>query len=230
MKVLKPGLSYYTERVGKPFAFVRYGDGEFISILGATRGQNCDNHDYFPELGTQLRESLTLTDDNYIRAIGPMAFQENRNLKIQKYLKNRKLLYNWHSTEVFLDASLKGQLNPLVNALRSKKLLYAAPPHLTQFLKNELNATVMELPETNAFLKINTIHKDILRKIGNYDVFCISGGMPAKVILYRLWFKNSVKNKTLLDMGSIFDGYVGKNSRSHTKRLTESIMRQNLAQ
>jgi hypothetical protein len=52
--------------------------------------------------------------------------------------------------------------------------------------------------------------------------------MPAKVILYRLWFNFGIKEKTLLDLGSIFEGYVGRRSRSHTRKLNKRIIQTNL--
>src|SRR5262249_5381615 len=41
-----------------PFAYLRYGDGEWLSILGRT-GRNADDHDFFPDtLGRELRETF----------------------------------------------------------------------------------------------------------------------------------------------------------------------------
>ncbi|MBP8137467.1 MAG: hypothetical protein KAY61_04620, partial [Candidatus Eisenbacteria bacterium] len=42
---------------GEPYSFTRFGDGEWYAILGAP-GANADGHQYFPQLGSDLREVL----------------------------------------------------------------------------------------------------------------------------------------------------------------------------
>lgn len=228
MIVNRPNFDYYIKLLDeKPFAFVRYGDGEFISILGTTKGRNCDRHEYFAEMGIDLRMSLEQNHPDYIRAIGHMALEHDET-GIENYLSQNNLEIEWHYTDVFLRASIDGKLNPLVKKLRCSKLLYAAPAHLKPFLQKELGAEVIEIPPLNAYLYIDTIYSKILSKINDCDIFCMSGGMVTKIILYRLWFEQGIQNKTLLDIGSMWDGYVGKNSRSHTRQLRKPLMAQNL--
>jgi len=93
MNIIKPPLEYYLPFIGTPFAFVRYGDGEFQSIMGNTTGQNCDGHKYFASLGDDLRQSLVLTDDNYVRAIGHMALKDPGQSIISQYMIDNSHTY-----------------------------------------------------------------------------------------------------------------------------------------
>lgn len=42
---------------GKAFSLSRFGDGELNAIFGE-KGANCDGQQYFPDLGSRLREIL----------------------------------------------------------------------------------------------------------------------------------------------------------------------------
>jgi len=128
-----------------------------------------------------------------------------------------------------LEASISGKLSPFVAKLREHKVLYACPDHLTAFLQKNISADTITIPSKNMYLSLDSIRSDVLAKIEDYDIFCISGGLPAKVLLYQLWFEQGIQQKTLLDIGSLFDGYVGRHSRSHTKKLTAKIIKSNLS-
>lgn len=227
MEIIKPGLNYYINRMDSEFAFVRYGDGEFNSILGQIKGHNCDGHNYFPALGQGLRKSLIGQDDNYVRAIGWLALEGKNESRVVNYLKENKLTYDWHDTDVFLKASLAGQLNPFIKKIRKYKGLYVCPAHLKPLAENELGFDTLDIPYKNMFLHINQIQERLLDKIDKYELVCFSGGMPAKILIHKMWFEFG-KRGIFLDIGSTFDGYVKRHSRTHTKQLTKEIIQTNL--
>jgi hypothetical protein len=71
--------------------------------LGKTDGHNCDDHNYFPESGVDLRAG-NRHDDNYIRAIRRIALQEADESHIDKCLYENNVGYD---ADVFLEAALK---------------------------------------------------------------------------------------------------------------------------
>lgn len=225
MQIIKPDIDYYIDRLNSPFAFVRYGDGELFCMRGES-GKNCDGHLYSPELGKDLVTSLLPYEENYIRAIGHKALETQPDL--DDYLLSLGVDYEWHNTDVFLDVSIKGELNQFVKALREKRILYAGPKHLRKFIQTNFNVEYLTIPATNAYLQIDSILESIVNKIDDFDMFCISGGPPAKVIIYKLWFDYNKKDKIYLDLGSMWDGYVGKHSRSHTRKLSKQNIKRNM--
>lgn len=235
MEIIKPNLEYYISRLQNPdpFYFVRYGDGEFEAILGNTTGRNCDGHKYFPALGTELRQSLTINDPNYVYSIGPMALDsglDNGRNRIQTYLNENDLSIPWHSTEVFLESSIAGKLNPFIKYIRKAKTFYIHPPHLANFAKNQLKAKwQLTIPSHNAYLHIDSITLSAVKIIKNRnpELILVSGGPMAKCLIYRFYQQGIRTN--VLDLGSVFDGYVNKHSRSHTRKLTKEIKLKNLA-
>lgn len=231
LTVIKPPLSFYVDKLkaGTPFAFVRYGDGEWISMLGG-KGQTCDGHEYFDEMASDLRHSLTINDPNFIRSIGPLALQDGRKAQITRYLYQKKLSLEWHSTEVFLQASLAGKLFPLVEQLHQKRVVYAGPAHLELFCWRDLAVNdFIPVPTQNAYLSMNEMVTRVSLAIERQraELLAVSAGPAAKVLIAKLWPKFG-RTVTMLDLGSVWDGYVGRVSRSHVKRLTPTAVAQNL--
>lgn len=235
MQITTYPLDYYIARLqtADPFCFVRYGDGEFqaMGILPTTNNQNCDGHKYFADMGDELRQTLEPNSDHFVRAIGHMATANNGRELIHDYLTQHALdTQNWHDTETFLEASLKGQLNPLVKYIRNQKTVYICPDVLKMFVYNNLRVNhTVTIPTKNAYLEINKIEKTTINLIRKTKptLILISGGPMAKVLLYRLFIKHGVQ-ADMLDLGSLWDGYVGRNTRSHTRKLTKQFKAHNL--
>jgi hypothetical protein len=227
-------LAYYIEKLqsNTPFCFIRYGDGEFqaMGILDHIYNWNCDKHEYFPELEIDLRETLIGSEPNLIRAIGHKA-TENGKDAIAKYLISNNCSLQWDNTEVFLDSSIEGALNPLIKYIRSKKTLYLCSEKLTTFVKKELDVDyVITVPLINSYLDLGRIEREVLELLENNDVDLIlmSAGFLTKVLFYRLFVLRQVKIN-MLDLGSVFDGYVKHRSRSHVKHLAKKSIAKNLS-
>ncbi|HUS95279.1 MAG TPA: hypothetical protein VMX97_00915, partial [Hyphomicrobiaceae bacterium] len=60
MDVTAPGLAFYADRIkaGKPFAFVRYGNGEWDCILGLYHTTRSGSQRFTPDLRDALMDSL----------------------------------------------------------------------------------------------------------------------------------------------------------------------------
>ena len=90
------------------------------------------------------------------------------------------------------------------------------------------NGSLSSLPFIDEFIEIPynnvwTNYDDVLDKIKNkmndkkHKTFLLSAGMACEVFIHDLW--NFNKNNTYMDVGSVFDPYVGRKTRSYHHRL-----------
>lgn len=100
-------------------------------MFGRRHGANCDGHSYFPQMGVELRRVLTDRPE-YLLGLQPLAVNLFKG-KIQEWLEKHQLTdLAWIDADVFHKASGKGELEPLVEALRQSRLIVVGPPHLSQ--------------------------------------------------------------------------------------------------
>lgn len=218
MLQVKPlALEFFVDRLTafQPFAFARYGDGEFNAILG-TPGENCDGHIYFTGMGTELAETLIAPRwGNYIYAIGPKAARKMQG-SVSRWLARYAPKLQFHTSETFVNASLTGDLLPLMEALRSRQVLIVGGAHLRP-VATYLNARLLIAPRTNAWLRKADLKQQIENSIGRTDVVLFSAGMVSKILIWELF--PAYRSHMLWDTGSLFDMYCGRDSRSYARRM-----------
>lgn len=210
-------LSWFTERLraGRAFAFARYGDGEFQCLLGQS-GQNCDGVRYGAELASALAQTLSQPrGGEYQYALGP----KTRTVAgVGAWLQQHSRVEHWVSTETLLAASLRGELAPLVAALRTRRVALVGGAHLVHLPVLDPLAHVV-VPEATAWE-----HREAIRAgaeaalCAGADTLLFSAGPLSKVLIWQLapeW-----GGATLLDCGSLWDLYCGKDSRRYARRMT----------
>jgi hypothetical protein len=228
--VVSKGLPYYVAmlKAGKPFSFSRFGDGEWNAILGV-QGENCDGHQYFPELGAKLRASL-LKKGDYIYALQPRAIRSQRK-GLQEFLLQNHIAWKWHNADVFHDANKQGKLLSLVSCLRSMNVVIIGPAVLRGLKEKVFQyADFIEIPPKNCFLATEDIRKSILQTAdkNKKTVYAFSASMATKVLIHEL-FPLIGADSWLIDFGSLWDIYVGRKSRNvYEKRDWGKIMKKNL--
>lgn len=216
-------IDFFASRLARrnPIAYARYGDGEFNAIFGRD-GENCDGHTYFPMMGQQL--ALTLTQPrhgNYLYGIGPKAARADAlRDAVGAWLEVNAQAVTWNTSEVFLHASLEGNLRPLVEGLRARRVLWLAPAHMRQFIQREETWMQWTAPSKNAWLAKDELRAGLVFNLSNHPldavVFC--AGMVSKILIWEL-FPQWGKKVHLWDMGSVFDMYCGVDSRSYARRM-----------
>ncbi|HZX14132.1 MAG TPA: hypothetical protein VFF49_07010 [Thermodesulfobacteriota bacterium] len=211
-----------------PFTFVRYGDGEFQCILDVGKN-NCDNIQYSKNLRRDLLQSLHYADTRgrLFRGILAIALRSMRS-QIEFYLSTNKINIAWIDGTFMVAANRKGNFKPVFKALSDRKILYVGP----NFLRNIPNLFAeyfVEVDRYDAFSKRQTYLQTALDLSPNVDTIAVSMGPAAKnfcVDLYEL----IGSTHTIIDFGSIFDGYCGMPSRRYMQRDTwKEIMQANLA-
>ena len=193
--------------LGNPFAFTRWGDGEWLNIRKAPGG-NCDGNLYYHDLGEALKE-IVETKQDYI--LGAQDLKWNLPSDVANFTEQ-----DWIDADVFHKASMEGRIDLLGEALRVPHVVYIG------------NKDLKRLPFINEFIEIpsNNVwkQKDELLEVikGTLDinrakVYCFSAGMATNVFIHELWQYNN--KQTYLDVGSVFDPYVGKHTRTYHKHL-----------
>ena len=208
-------------RAETPFAFSRYGDGEFQSILGYS-GRNCDGVVYSENLQKALTETLIYPhlQENYFYGLLAIALRFFRP-HIEKFLTKNNLDIPWTEATFLVAANRQGQLAHFLNVLRKRPLLYVGPKYLRE-IGHILGLNVrhfIDIPPTNAFESRSEIKNKILVYSDKADFIGFSAGPSAKWLIWALYSELG-DTHTLFDFGSIFDGYVGRPSRKYQRRST----------
>lgn len=223
---------YYVKRIEDDdyFTLVRYGDGEFACILGKP-GENCDRSEYFAELSIGLQNTL-ISPHGYPFHYGMVRIATKMYEKeINRYILENNANGAWCDGTIFVDTSRAGKLFPLIHALRYKKMIYVGPEHLRKI--NTVGIPYeyfVQVPEINCWLRRNTITALIKAAVKTIkpDIICFSAGLLTPVLIYDLYelYENKL---TMVDIGSLFDPFVGKKSRKYMKtKQFQSFRKRNL--
>jgi len=232
IEVISPGLQYYVDRINnaEPFSLVRYGDGEWAAVILQNKARNCDLTSLtIPGLVTDLRLSLMnppLTP-NYIMALRPATANDVPQVK-QWLDTNVPKQIQWHECRVFCHASIKGNLYPLVEALRNLNmpLVFIGPAHLQGLKKIFPKAQHIIVADVDCYHDKAAIFAQIL-SIGKPAFFSFSAGPAAKVFIHQLF--PTIGNKSfMIDLGSLWSVYCGHKIRSYHHTLSLDTIQRNL--
>ena len=225
-------LEYYVAmlRDSMPYSFSRFGDGEWSAVLGRT-GANCDGHDYFPALGADLRRAL-FERLGYFYGLQTKALK-NMGRAIYRFLRRNNVKIVWHDSDIFHYCNTAGTLFPLIRQLRRMKVVLIGPKRL-----KGLNGVVfdydhfIEIPLQNCYLVKDAVIgriKEHYRDRGP-ALFGFSASMATNVMIHEL-FPLLGSTSWLLDFGSLWDAYVGFDSRGgKSGDQWNAIMKRNLGE
>jgi len=189
-----------------PFAFSRWGDGEWLNV-NKEDGSNCDGNVYYKDLGDALLEIVSTRQDY------DMGMQTLIPWSVQQANKYDQ---NWGDADVLHRASIHNELSPFIESLQDVHIVYIgneslkALPFINEFI---------EIPYNNIWNDRESLHQKIIETFKDdvCKVYCFSAGMAANVFIDRLWKLNNTNS--YIDVGSVFDPHVGRNTRSYHKKL-----------
>ena len=195
-------------KIAKPFKFARYGDGEIYCMKGKS-GSNCDNHQYFPDLGAALRQSIT-EQPAYMVGIQPLSVS-HIPADVEHFFGHFETLYN---ADAIHNASISGTLGKFTKALEGRYVILVGPAHLSCIF---LNCVHIVTPSLNCWLQFEEIRQQIEFHIEgvNNAVVLLAASMMSEVIISR--FED--QPHTFIDVGSVFDPYAGVKSRKYHYKL-----------
>lgn len=225
-------LKFYAARINKrqPFTFVRYGDGEWSAIFqDRSRTSSGSQALNIPTLKDAMTKSVVKAHraDNYFPAYRRTAMKP----RIRKWLRDNASGVNWHDCTVFYKASRHGALHPFIKAVQELgyPVVVIGPERLRKLDGKAFDiAQFIQLPNRDCWQDRRRVMKECMSVKGP-AFFTFTAGPAAKPWAWQL-YQTKGKDSFILDLGSLWDPYVGKRSRSYHKTLLKNpaIMRRNL--
>lgn len=191
---------------GTNFKFARYGDGEFNCMLGK-QGANCDGHEYFPDLGERLKNSFS---KKVMTGIQPLALTLHYKDQVLKMVEGLDL----YNSDVLHNASIDLQMTRFMKAVldSGRPHVCVGPSHLTKMFD-----AIILIDDKNCWLDYEDTKKTLGTWIDSYKngIIFLCASMMSEVLIKD--FEDA--EVTIIDAGSVFDPYVGKNSRKYHHKL-----------
>jgi len=207
------------------FRYSRFNDGELIAIIGQSpQGANCDGHQYFPEMGIELKQVLLdyKFDENYILESFDHWYNVLPYIKhILHALKSNNNELSFLHTDFIRIAHEQepDKFNTLLDELKNKKLVIVGPSYLKK-LDNHFDFRFIEVPVKNCYTAKNRIITEMKEISNNEDdvYFLLSASMPANIIIDKF---DDGRN-TYLDWGSVWDTFFISNEYNFIKKRSTS--------
>lgn len=208
-------------RDNTPFAFSRWGDGEWIAVSKTyteDKNKNANKSIYHESLGTRLKEIISEEKDYYIGHMKmPIADPYGNSLEHLKH----EYPQNYINSDLLHGMSWKQGLSYIYELLDQIHVVYVGGEHLKQLpFVNEF----IEIPASNVWENYDETLAYIKQYINNnqHKTFLFSAGMATNVFVDDLW--NFNKNNTYMDVGSTFDPYVGVKSRHYMSQINTRLI------
>jgi hypothetical protein len=209
-------------RNNEPFHLSRWGDGEFLCMLGA-KGKNCDGHNYSNGLAAELVWAFNGKPKNK----NVYDLVQNHALRtvegIEVLIKGKQ----YDSADLFVKASQNGELGKLFAALKDKHIIFVAPKRFEDWDLFKVSKHIV-IPETNCFNSYMAIC-DTLQDAIN-DTACIDenlvvlycAGMMSNVLISdNSWYSNN--NFSQIDLGSVLEPYIGHSNRKYHTEIIQKL-------
>jgi hypothetical protein len=203
---------------GKRWHFVRYSDGEWHMIVpgGISAGGNCDGNTYFPEIGVRLRQTVMEPHDEpyyYGRHDGRYA------PKIREWIQQHSKVKRWFGSNAWYMPDHNGELGFFYHFLQTHKVVLVGPVYLATFAeKAKLNRNSWKhivTPGRDSFLELDRLTAEVRHVADTWSpcliMFIMS--MATNIAMWELY--PAIGHRcSMIDIGSLFDPYCGKKSRS----------------
>ena len=212
-------LSTFVSHLQKhvPFAFSRWGDGEWNALLGYT-GATCDGQVYSSELRARLTDVLERRP-SYWLGLQSLA-QKVHGPAMIAWLARRRLSLSWIDADVLAQASRQDVLEPFLAALQGRDVVLVGPATLRSLSVISPKAFV-EVSPKDAFADLVATSTRIQEALqGLIDpVVCLSAGPTAKLLVDA--GVRARPDATWIDCGSLWEPYVGIVSRTYHQKVME---------
>lgn len=221
-RILLP-LDWHISRLkGKQYySFVRWGDAEMKALIcdsGHTKGHG--RYKLSPWTKKRMNQALLkyYQEEDLIFSCPDrmLAWMNEQN---RSWLEKHKLLgIKWLNCTMFKGASAQGKLFPLINELRTQKVIVVGPEFLRALRKQVFNyLDFIEIHLHKGYLDKTVIPRvlESQKKYGNGIVYSFSAGIGTNIFIPNLHRRMS--GNFLIDFGSVWDKFCGVVSRHYMK-------------
>lgn len=226
-KSIRESYDYLKKRMrqDKRLFFVRFGDGEFVTMLK----RDHRNYVYNEGLAMEIEQSFRIQDENYLISC-PINYpydefhasgiykqfswqQEMIDLMNQKGFNKNIVFENpciFQCMAVFKPKELKLFFDEFVRP-QKKLFIGSTPKAIAEKLYGKIDFYV-EIPSRHAYESIDEWWSLVEEYAKQVDLIIPSAGSTSNAIALRLWNQNV--NCKLIDFGSIIDAVDEKETRS----------------
>lgn len=214
-------LQFYTDKIrnNEHFSLGMLGDGEWQCIfraLGDRYIENCEGTKYTQQLAQEMLESLSFSapdfyfaTDDFIKSKMP-----DYNNMIDRFLEKKGFNIEFVDKNIWHKEMCDGNLTDFIKALREKNVCIVS----NKMLKG------LTFLNYDKFIEVGypNCHEDMERATqecldyGKEGVYLFACGIPA--ILYVQKLHGKIPNSWFLDLGSIWDSFVGIGGQRPTRR------------
>jgi hypothetical protein len=239
IELFNPGIGFYAQEIesGQPFAFVRYGEGEWKCLLDELPTKRRRTIWGSEEVKNRLRETLINChhDDRYW-----VAGWHWRHLRIE--LKKLPVVLQWiddnvpdwvqwHDGRVWRRSVEQGKLFPLMRALRSSPLpLVVIGPKRIGKLGQMAKLRVVRHITTRSdhcFVDYDNI-KQWVELAPRPAIYSFSCGFVAKMLIHQLWPEFKEDGCYMIDFGALWEGVCGLITRPFHRKVSKRRWYRNL--
>ncbi len=200
-------IKNYVERLesGEPFTVARYGDGEWGAVLGkvtlTTYGDVVT-----PLLGRAIARTLIESKPYYYASLG-----EPWSDEVDAWCRENGVQVRWAKKDVLERSIQDDTFGDVLRVLIRKNVLVVGLPRL-KALEEMFGFRHLSVDGPNCFIRREPIEVEIWDACeqNQPDVILMACGLATVVMIHEL---HSTLGATLLDVGSIFDPFVGFESR-----------------
>ncbi len=207
-------IEFYCDKIknNEYFKFIRYGDAEWMFYLKSHQNGSPMNNgemvvygemDYDNEISNQIIKTIDLPkeSDSY--------FYSLQSLSVRLF-GNKIPQLNWHYSDVFHFGSIENKLLPFLKLIKERKLVFIGANYLRKIGELLPVEHFIEVPEKNCYTEKDRILKDI-KDYGKSAIYLFQCSVLSCILLYEL----DIPESFMLDLGSLLDPFVGKNSRTY---------------
>ncbi len=210
-------------RNNEPFHLSRWGDGEFLCMLGK-QGRNCDGHDYSYDLMNALVDVWEYNRyelyDNMHDLVQPHAIRTVEG--IESFINGQ----HFDSSDLFVKASQYGELGKLFAALKDKYVILVAPKRFEDWDLFKVSKHIV-IPYKNCFeyydetfLQIINHLIDLSDKVKKKTIVLYCASMMSNVLICDNMGQDYI---TQMDLGSVLEPYIGHANRKYHTEIIEKI-------
>ena len=204
-------------KTGKPFTYVRFGDGDYIMMYEESLNQVIGGGNRFfvtPKLQKELVECHNIQDDNFLIGTVVNNIEGNQMAKTNSKVHHEKLPASLIEHKELLAMSCMFEvflkdINKFIEfskELRKTSTMFVSSYTHENIAKIYGNGLLVRVPHKNCYSIIDNIYAAVLRDIDKVDKIVLSSGQSGRVIAKRLW-KDGIR-KTVLDTGSLSDAFI----------------------